>query len=98
MRDSYPTVWFAISGYFPQIALRHSGPALTLSNAAGASLPSPHLLVAGAGAWAASLLGVNRWAHNLWGLIIYLFFFPVMLPSEVPSLATDLPVRVFPGV
>ena len=28
----------------------------------------------------------------------YLFFLPVMLPSEVPRLATDLPVRVFPGV
>ena len=26
------------------------------------------------------------------------FFLPVMLPSEVPRLATDLPVRVFPGV
>ena len=54
--------------------------------------------MADAGICAVSLLGVNRWAHNLWGLIIYLFFFPVMLPSEVPSLATDLPVRVFPGV
>ena len=42
--------------------------------------------------------GSYRWAHNLWVLIIYLFFLPVMLPSEVPSLATDLPVRVFPGV
>ena len=39
-----------------------------------------------------------HWAHNLWLLIIYLFFLPVMLPSEVPRLATDLPVRVFPGV
>ena len=28
----------------------------------------------------------------------YLFFLPVMLPSEVPSLTTDLPVTVFPGV
>ena len=28
----------------------------------------------------------------------YLFFLPVMLPSEVQSLATDLPVRVFPGI
>ena len=28
----------------------------------------------------------------------YLFFLPVMLPSEVPKLTTDLPVRVFPGV
>ena len=32
------------------------------------------------------------------GLIIYLFFLLIMLPSEVPRLATDSPVRVFPGV
>ena len=30
--------------------------------------------------------------------MIYLFFLSVMLPSEVPRLATDSPVRVFPGV
>ena len=35
----------------------NSGLVLTLSNAARASLPSPHLLVAGAGVCAASLLG-----------------------------------------
>ena len=35
----------------------HSGPALTLSNAARSSLPSPHLLVVNAGICAASLLG-----------------------------------------
>ena len=35
----------------------HSGPALTLSNAACASLPSPRLLVAGAGICTASPLG-----------------------------------------
>ena len=29
---------------------------------------------------------------------IYLSFLPVMLPSEIPRLTTDLPVRVFPGV
>ena len=42
--------------------------------------------------------GSYRWACNLWVLIIYLFFLPVMLPSEFPRLATDLPVRAFPGV
>ena len=42
--------------------------------------------------------GSYCWAHNLWVLIIYLFSLPVMLPSEVPRLATDSPVRVFPGV
>ena len=76
----------------------HSGPVLTLNNAAGASLASPGL------EWrveASALLlswGNYRWAHNLWGLIIYLFFLPVMLPSVVPRLTTDSAVRVFPGV
>ena len=39
------------------------------------------------------LWGSYRWAHNLWVLIIYLFFLPVMLPSVVPSLTTDRPGR-----
>ena len=42
--------------------------------------------------------GSYLWAHNLLVLIIYLFFLPVMLPSVLPRLATDLEVRVFPGV
>ena len=39
-----------------RLPLGHSGPALILSNAACVSLPSPHLLVADAGVYAASLL------------------------------------------
>ena len=42
--------------------------------------------------------GSYHWACNLLVLIIYLFFFPVMLPSVLPRLATDSAVRVFPGV
>ena len=42
--------------------------------------------------------GSYHWACKLWGLIIYLFFLAVMLPSVVPRLATDLAVKVFPGV
>ena len=42
--------------------------------------------------------GSYHWAHNLLILIIYLFFFPVMLPSMLPRLATDSAARVFPGV
>ena len=42
--------------------------------------------------------GSYRWACNLWVLIIYLFFLPVMLPSVVPRLAKESPVRGFPGV
>ena len=75
-----------------------SGQILTLSNAACASLPRTRLLVAGAGVCAASPLGSYHWTHNLWVLIIYLFFLPVMLPSVHPRLATDSAVRVFPGV
>ena len=39
-----------------------------------------------------------HWACNLWVLIIYLFFLPVMLPSVLPRLATDSAVRVVPSV
>ena len=42
--------------------------------------------------------GSYLWARNLLVLIIYLFFFPVMLPSVLPRLATDSAVTVFPGV
>ena len=33
--------------------------------------------------------GSYHWAGNLWVLIIYLFFLPVMLSSVLPRLATD---------
>ena len=42
--------------------------------------------------------GGYRWAHNLLVLTIYLFFFPVMLPSVLPRLATHSAAKVFPGV
>ena len=42
--------------------------------------------------------GSYHWACTLWVLNIYLFFLLVMLPSLVPRLTTDSPVRVFPGV
>ena len=38
--------------------------------------------------------GSYRWARNLWVLIIYLFFLPVMLPSVLPRLAKDSAVSV----
>ena len=59
LRGSYPTVWFAIPSNLISLRfpLGHSGPVLTLNNAARASLPSPRLLVANAGIYAASLLG-----------------------------------------
>ena len=42
--------------------------------------------------------GSYCWARNLFVLIIYLFFLPVMLLSVLPGLATDLAARMFPGV
>ena len=42
--------------------------------------------------------GSYCWARKLLLLIIYLFFLPVMLPSVLPKLATDLAARMFPGV
>ena len=62
------------------------------------SLPSPLLLMADAGVCTASPLGSYRRARNLWVLIVYLFFLPVMLPSVLPKLGTDSAVRRFPGV
>ena len=38
------------------------------------------------------------WARNLWVLIIYLFFLPIVLPSVLLRLGIDSAVRVFPGV
>ena len=74
----------------------HSGPVLTLSNAAHASLFSPCLRVADASVWATSPLGVAA-RPVICRFIIY-FFLPVMLPSEIPKLPTDPLVRGFPGV
>ena len=61
----------------------HSGPVLTLSNAARSSLfrpPLPPLLVADAGVWGTFLLGI-AFRHVICGF--YLFFLPVRLPSEI---------------
>ena len=57
----------------------HSGPVLTLSNAAHSSPFLPHLLVADAGLWGTFLLGV-AFRHVICGF--YLLFLPVRLPSE----------------
>ena len=58
-----------------RLPLENSGPVLTLSNAACLSLPSPHLLVAGAGLCSASPLGellLGTWSVGF----KYLFIFP----------------------
>ena len=72
------------SGLLAQVSLLrlpsgHSGQILTLSNAAHTSLPSPHLLVAGAGVCTASPLGELPLGTYSVGFN-YLFIFP---PSYV---------------
>ena len=73
----------------------HSGPVLTLSNAAHSSPFSPHLLVADVSVWGTFLLGV-AFRHVICGF--YLFSLLVRLPSEIWKLPPDPPVRGFPGV
>ena len=75
----------------------HSGPVLTLSNAAHATLFSPRLLVADASIWATSPLGVAI-RRVMCGFYLFIFFLSVIFPSEIPKLPTDPPVRGFPGV
>ena len=75
----------------------HSGPILKKHCSPGL-LAQPLLASGGCRHLRCFSAGIYRWAHNLWVLIIYLFFLPVMLPSVVPRLATDSAVRVFPGV
>ena len=79
-----------------QLCSGHSGPVLTLSNAARSSLFSPHLLMVDANISGTFLLGV-AFRHVI--CEFYLFFLPVrLLPSEIRKLPPDLPVRGFPGV
>ena len=75
----------------------HSGLVLALrtSDAAYASLSSPHLLVADTSIWATSPLAV---AVKCVSVGFFFFFFLLMLPSEIPKLPTDPPVRGFPTV
>ena len=105
--------FFSLSLVIPQFGLLshvsslrlpsgHSGPVLTLSNAAPASLFSSCLLVADSSIWATSPLGV---AIRHVGFV-YLFIYPpgyaevptLRFHSEIPTLPTDPPVREFPCV
>ena len=77
----------------------HSGP--ILKKHCSPRLPSQPPLASGGCRhlrWLLLHRGSYLWARNLLVLIIYLFFFPVMLLSVLPRFATDLAVRVFPGV
>ena len=97
-QDSYPTVWFAISSQFPQIALGAFRPGPYPKQCSPHLPAQPPLAGGGCRRLRCFSAGSYSWARNLWVLIIYLFFLPVMLPSEVLRLANDSPVGVFPGV
>ena len=88
------SLWLA---HFSSLRLssQHSGPVLTLSNVTCASVFSPCLLVVDMGVWATSLLGVV--VRRVICRVCFCFLL-VMLPSEIPKLPTDLPVRGFPDV
>ena len=45
--------------------------------------------------WATSPLGIVV-RHIICGFYLFIFFLPVILPSEIPKLPTDPPVREFP--
>ena len=81
--------------YSLRLSSGHSGPVLSLSNAACSSPFSPLLLVADASVWGTFLLGV-AFMHVICGF--YLFFLPGRLPSEIQKLPPYPPVRGFPGV
>ena len=69
--------------------LRTFKPVLTLraNNSAHISLTSPHSLMVDRRVWAASPLVVAL-------RCVFWFFCPVLVPSEIPKLPTDMPVRV----
>ena len=85
----------------------HSGLVLTLSTdyADHTSLSSPYMLVADTSFWVTSPLAVtvgHIWCvagfffFVLFCFVLFVCFSPVMLPSEIPKLPKDLPVREFP--
>ena len=74
----------------------HSGPVLTLSNAARASLFSPGLLVAYLSVWATSPLGVAV-RYVTCGFYLSIFSSWLCCPLRFQN-SPDPPVRGFPGV
>ena len=62
-----------------------------------AALLSPCLLVVDLSIWDTSPLAASV-RRIICGFYLFICFLLVMLPSEIPKLPTDLPVRGFPGV
>ena len=77
----------------------HSGlvPTLRTDDVPHTSLPSPHCLVNDTNIWATCPLAVAVRCAFCVFVIVFLFFL-VMLPSEIPKLHTDMPMRGFPTV
>ena len=88
--------WVALSPKFPQVVLRTFRPGPYPKHAARASLSSTHLLVAEVSIWATSLLAVV--VRCIFCGVFFFFFLPVMLPSEITKLSTELTMRGFPAV
>ena len=94
-----PSLWLSQFGLPSHISslrlsLGHSGPVLTLSKQPTPPCPA---LTCWWQMWASVLL--FYWELQLGKYSFCLFFFlPVMLPSVIPKLPRDLPVRGFPAV
>ena len=94
---SLSPVFCAVSlSYLPQIVLGHSGPFLSLrtNDATRTSLPSPCSLVADRNSGLFHCRQLWLGAYSVCSFLVL----PVLLPSEVPKLPTDPPVRGFPTV
>ena len=80
--------WFGLLCHTNSLRLfsRNSGPILTLrtNDAANASLPSSHSMVAYMSFWATYPLAVVV-RHVFCGFVFLFFFLLVMLPSEIPN-------------
>ena len=93
-----PTVSVVISCQLPQIVLRAFRPG-PYPKQCSLHLPVQSPLAGGKCEHLGYFsTGICSQACNMWVLFSYLFFLLVMLPSEIPKLPTDPPVRGFPGV
>ena len=79
-----------------RLPLGHSGPVLSLSNAAHHSPFSPRLLVVDASIWDTSLVGV-AFRQIICGFFLFIFL-PSYVALQDSKTSPDLPVRGFLGV
>ena len=88
-------VWVAVSHKLPQIILRALRPGANPQDrcAAQASLPSPHSLAADTSVYAISLALLVLVVRCIFCGVFFLL--PVVVPSKIPKLPTDMPVGGF---